>query len=496
MNIKQAKIQVKNAIMAYRTKDKYGRPMLPLHKQRPVFLIGAPGIGKTAIMEQIAQEMGIALVSYSITHHTRQSALGLPYISEKEYEGKKFRISEYTMSEIIASIYKKMEETGLKEGILFLDEINCVSETLTPAMLQFLQYKVFGQHKVPEGWIVVTAGNPPEYNQSVREFDMVTQDRLKRIEIEPDYMAWKEWAVNEEVEPCILNYLDIRKDDFYRVENTIDGRSFVTPRGWADLSNMIKLYKMNHIKVDELLIRQYLQNEQSARQFAAFYDLWQKYESDYRIQDILDGKDVDVLIERAEQAPFDERVSLIGLLLDAEKGDMKEVVNLRALLSSVKKMVADVRNQEAATAGEYLLQEKRALEDRVRPEKRDLFSEKEQMKIFTIIEYLKELLAQMEGITNENEVMEVIKESYVIQLDKLKKKAEEAAVKLKNIFSFIEQAYGNGPEMLLVVTELTSSEVAAKFISQYGSEEYFKYNKELLFYERNKSVLAEIDELV
>ena len=187
-------------------------------------------------------------VSRESTYYAQVPPWAIQILLEKEYEGKKFRISEYTMSEIIASVYKKMEETGLKEGILFLDEINCVSETLTPAMLQFLQYKIFGQHKVPEGWIVVTAGNPPEYNQSVREFDMVTQDRLKRIDIEPDYEAWKEWAINEEVESCILSYLDIRKDDFYKVENTIDGRSFVTPRGWVDLSNMIKLYKMNGIK--------------------------------------------------------------------------------------------------------------------------------------------------------------------------------------------------------------------------------------------------------
>ena len=62
------------------------------------------------------------------------------------------------MSEIIAAIYEKMTQTQYKEGILFLDEINCVSETLAPAMLQFLQYKVFGQHRVPEGWIIVTAG--------------------------------------------------------------------------------------------------------------------------------------------------------------------------------------------------------------------------------------------------------------------------------------------------------------------------------------------------
>mgnify|MGYP007134713114 CR=1 FL=1 len=54
------------------------------------------------------------------------------------------------MSEIIASVYETMERTGCQEGILFLDEINCVSETLAPTMLQFLQNKTFGTHRVPE----------------------------------------------------------------------------------------------------------------------------------------------------------------------------------------------------------------------------------------------------------------------------------------------------------------------------------------------------------
>lgn len=83
------------------------------------FLLGSPGIGKTAIMEQIAQELGIALVSYSMTHHTRQSALGLPFITHKNFKGLEFDISEYTMSEIIASVYEVMEKSGLEEGILF-----------------------------------------------------------------------------------------------------------------------------------------------------------------------------------------------------------------------------------------------------------------------------------------------------------------------------------------------------------------------------------------
>ena len=169
MNIKQAKDYIENTVRLYLKKDEFGEYRIPVVRQRPVFLLGAPGIGKTAIMEQIAQELHIALISYSMTHHTRQSALGLPFIAHREYQGMKYETSEYTMSEIIASIYEVMEKSGIREGILFLDEINCVSETLAPSMLQFLQYKVFGRHAVPEGWVIVTAGNPPEYNKSVRD---------------------------------------------------------------------------------------------------------------------------------------------------------------------------------------------------------------------------------------------------------------------------------------------------------------------------------------
>ena len=124
MNIKEAKSEIQNAMQAYFTKDEYGRFRLPLHQQRPVFMMGPPGIGKTAIMEQIAAELGVGLVSYSMTHHTRQSALGLPFIVKKNYGGREYDVSEYTMSEIIASVYDMIEETGKKEGILFLDEIN------------------------------------------------------------------------------------------------------------------------------------------------------------------------------------------------------------------------------------------------------------------------------------------------------------------------------------------------------------------------------------
>lgn len=113
MNIREAKEQIKNAVRAYLQKDEYGAYRFLLRRQRPVFLLGAPGVGKTAVMEQIAGELGIGLISYSMIHHTRQSALGLPYIVKKNYGGKEVSVSEYTMSEIIASVYEMMETTGV-----------------------------------------------------------------------------------------------------------------------------------------------------------------------------------------------------------------------------------------------------------------------------------------------------------------------------------------------------------------------------------------------
>lgn len=80
MDIASAKQQIKNTVQIYLQKDALGRYRLPLVHQRPIFLLGAPGLGKTAIMQQVADEMGLGLVSYSMTHHTRQSALGLPFI--------------------------------------------------------------------------------------------------------------------------------------------------------------------------------------------------------------------------------------------------------------------------------------------------------------------------------------------------------------------------------------------------------------------------------
>ena len=194
--------------------------------------------------------------------------MGLPFIEHKVYGGKEYAVTEYTMSEIVASVYDRIRDTGLKEGILFIDEINCVSETLAPAMLQFLQCKTFGTHKIPEGWIIVAAGNPPEYNKSVREFDVVTLDRVKKIDIEEDFGVWKGVCVPTR-HPRRDSVLSRDPARAFLPRRDHRRRTAVCHRTrLEDLSELMQVYESLGIPVDRQVVEQYLQLPQVASDFA------------------------------------------------------------------------------------------------------------------------------------------------------------------------------------------------------------------------------------
>ena len=501
MNIRDAKSQIKNAIRAYLSKNEFGEYEIPIQRQRPVLLMGAPGIGKTAIMEQIAQELGVGLVSYSMTHHTRQSALGLPFITRKTYSGKEYDVSEYTMSEIIATVHDMIEENGVKEGILFLDEINCVSETLTPVMLQFLQYKVFGRHRVPDGWIVVTAGNPPEYNNSVRQFDIVTLDRLKRIEVEPDFDVWKEYAYHSGVHASVITYLEIKKKNFYHVETTVDGKSFVTARGCSDLSDMIRLYEKLGIPVDEELVSQYLQNKPIARDLAVYFDLWNKYRADYQVDAILSGEADTMTRNRAQNARFDERLSLLGLLLDRVGAAVKQVYmdeeTGQQLLGAMKAIRINLMRPGASTTDaveNQILLKRTALET---GRKAGNLSADAQHTLHGTIAALEQIRSNLihNGIQSVPAAMNAVRLFLDEHTAALKIRTEEAGTMLSNLFRFCEDVFGDGQEITILVTELTISPYSTRFISRHGCDAYFAHNKELLLHQRQKEILAEIDAL-
>ncbi len=518
MNIKRAKEEIRNTIAAYLARDEYGAYAIPTVRQRPVLLIGPPGIGKTQIMEQISQECRIGLVAYTITHHTRQSAIGLPYITEKVYDGVRMSVTEYTMSEIVASIYDKIEATGLREGILFIDEINCVSETLAPTMLQFLQAKTFGNHKIPEGWIIVAAGNPPEYNRSVRDFDVVTLDRVKLIEVEADYSVWKEYAETVNIHPAITAYLNVKQENFCRIETTVDGRWFATPRGWEDLSRLIEVYERLKMTVDRDVIVQYIQHPAVAKDFANYLELYYKYENDYRVDEIVSGVIREGVCDRLAKAPFDERLSVVSLLLARLNGGFRAVADMEERLERLQGIIAELEPKgdgdgsggdgssggrgafgrgirDYASALEHL----ESLAAGVAAERRykqgaGLLSRREERISRDVGKLLDETVQSLKAdhLQEAEPVWQRIREVFGRENAAYEERFEGCGRMLEHVFDFLEAAFGTGQELVVFVTSLNTGTYSVRFLQQYECERYYQYNKTLLFDAEEREILSQL----
>ena len=470
MNIKRAKEEIEHTVKAYLAKDALGEYAIPAIRQRPILLMGPPGIGKTQIMEQAARECGVALVAYTITHHTRQSAVGLPFIRQRHYDGKDVSVTEYTMSEIIASVYARMEATGLKEGILFIDEINCVSETLAPTMLQFLQCKTFGNQAVPAGWVIVAAGNPPEYNKSVRDFDIVTLDRVRRMDIEPDLQVWKDYARAAHLHSAILSYLDLHPQNFYQINADVDGTQFVTARGWED--------------------------------FSAYLDLYYKYRDDYGVEEILAGQARPAVFARLLNAPFDERLSLVSLLLSGLNNRFTASRRADAAADACYAFLREAKQGFAtlpddipdgpATLFNQMMTDYDAETQRQREAgllSRDALATR--LKVYAVLRQWEAELRRAKAAGTQ-EAFDLLRTQFQSLSDERDAAQEAAANALEAAFDFMEQAFAESQEMVVFVTELTLAPAAHAFITENGCPRYFQYNKDLLLDHRKAALQQEL----
>ena len=466
MNIKRAKEEIKNCIEAYLLKDGHGEYVLPAVRQRPVLLMGPPGIGKTQIMEQIARECQVGLVSYTITHHTRQSAIGLPYIVEKEYGGRPCSVTEYTMSEIVAAIYDKMEETGLRDG-----------------------------------WAIVAAGNPPEYNKSVREFDIATLDRIKKIDVEADYAVWKEYAVMTDIHPAVTAYLEARPEHFYKIETTVDGKRFATPRGWEDLARFLEIYEKLGKTVDRDVIYQYIEHPGIAKDFANYLELYGKYKTDYQIERILSGKPDGEMIRRVAAASFDERFSVLSLILAHLNGKFREIWMKEQYLGLLKEELEKFRqmtteaprteNPDGADPAGLLKELAAGMNSRLeKKRKAGLTGKKEEYLMRDVSEKLEDyaLAMEKEPLSSLQDGFLKARELFAAEVSEYESLSEEALRMLEHGFDFMEAAFSAGQEMVIFVTELNTNYYSVNFLRENRCERYFEYNKNLLFEDREKQL--------
>ncbi|WP_440321399.1 ATP-binding protein [Laedolimicola sp.] len=463
MNIQEAKEEIKKTVRAYTARTAAGTFRIPVPRQRPVLLIGPPGIGKTAIMEQIAGECGVGLVSYTMTHHTRQSAIGLPVLTEKQFAGKEYTVTSYTMSEIIASVYEQMEKTGCRDGILFLDEINCVSETLMPAMLQFLQYKTFGSHTLPEGWVIVAAGNPPAYNRSVREFDTVTLDRVRCMNVKPDFTIWKTYAVARGLHPAVLSFLELRPERFYVMEPGEKG--FVTGRAWEDLSEILLTMEELDLGVEDVLFGQYLQDEDTATEFTFYYRLYEKWKKELKPEQILTG--AADMPTNLPSLPFDERLCIVWLLLQriytmsgAYEEQQKLAESLRFFSDGLSRDLAALSTEQlTALIDDRLDSRRRSLAVRKENGLLDAKEGEREQRLFEVIRGCREeirLGGAADAFSGKSEEERVQAE----------RQRSELTAAIRNGAAFIKETFGEKQELVIFLTGIRERSVCAGILKR------------------------------
>ncbi|MGN1184250.1 MAG: ATP-binding protein [Oliverpabstia sp.] len=510
MNIQEAKMEVIHTVRAYTAKDEQGEYKIPQIRQRPVLLMGPPGIGKTAIVEQAAKTCGVGLVSYTITHHTRQSAVGLPLVEKKIYDGREVTVTEYTMSEIIASVYECMKNTGCREGILFIDEVNCVSETLAPTMLQFLQGKTFGNHRVPRGWVIVAAGNPSEYNKSVREFDIVTLDRVKKIEVDVDYPAWKVYAAEKEIHWAIRSYLEGKPQYFYRIEQNPDGKEFVTARGWEDLSVILKQYEDMDVAVSEGLILQYLQCREIAEDFVSYYKFYQKCCETYRkeIENVLMGE-IENSVQNSDGEeempmtdwPLDEQLTVSGLLISqvlahvshwkASVVQMRRMEEVWQLLE--RQLHGDEKNIFEAVQ-DFFGKRTFALEVK---ERMETIGEAEARLERQVDRELKKITAELRenGCRSLQEVKQCFAETMQNKKMELEREARTRAEEMNRALGWIAEKFGTGTPFLTAMETVTVHEGCMELIQEQSCPVYEENCGILMMRDREKRLREKIQRM-
>jgi hypothetical protein len=233
---------------------------------KPVFIYGAPGIGKTQIVGSVADKLGIKLLNVDLQFMSPEDFIGIPSVVELDSEDieaiqgdrpakvnkedwmqRMKRITKYgagaTRSNPPLFLPRDNMNNG-KGGIIFLDEANRASKRVLDALMNFVQQGRIGEYDLPTKWIIVGAGNRPQ-EATVTEFDFALADRFDIVNFTPNPEDWAEWAKKTAQEPTskwpleIINFIQKNTQWFHRLDpDELEksggmGGKFPTPRSWV-----------------------------------------------------------------------------------------------------------------------------------------------------------------------------------------------------------------------------------------------------------------------
>jgi hypothetical protein len=198
--------------------------------KRPVFLWGPPGIGKSEVVAEIAEELGGAIIDLRMAQMEPTDIRGIPFFN-KEINKMDWAEPVDLPSEEFAKQYPIV--------VLFLDEMNSAPPAVQAAGYQLILNRRVGKYFLPDNVVIVAAGNRDSDKGVTYRMPMPLANRFVHLEMRPDFTSWQNWAVNKGIHKDVVGYLSFAKNDIYDFDAKSSSRAFATPRSWCFVSDLL-----------------------------------------------------------------------------------------------------------------------------------------------------------------------------------------------------------------------------------------------------------------
>ena len=202
-----------------------------ISKKRPIFLWGAPGIGKSDIVAQITDSLPNAhLIDIRLSLWEPTDIKGIPYFDSNANKMVWGAPAELPDDEM-ASQYDNI--------VLFLDEMNSAAPAVQAAAYQLILNRRVGQYKLPDNVMIVAAGNRDADKGVTYRMPAPLANRFIHLEMAVSFDDWFQWAVDKNIHKDVVGYLTFSKKDLYDFDPKSPSRSFATPRSWSFVSELL-----------------------------------------------------------------------------------------------------------------------------------------------------------------------------------------------------------------------------------------------------------------
>ena len=197
---------------------------------------GGPGIGKSEIPAQIAEESGVKLLDFRANLFDPVDVRGIPYLAKMKETVKHF--TRWAVPDVFPIVDRDGEE-----GIFLIDELPTAPAATQNAFLQLLITREVGNYKIPDGWSIIAAGNRLTDAAAVYQMPSPVRNRLAHYELEADLGDWVEWAVSNGVDTSVVSFIRYRPNLLYNFNP--EDYAFPTPRSWSYVDKRLKLTKVD-----------------------------------------------------------------------------------------------------------------------------------------------------------------------------------------------------------------------------------------------------------